>query len=58
VFGKVVGGLDVLTAMEKTETNDKDKPLKVWLVRSLGGWMDARMCSMLVYMSVLMDECM
>ncbi len=27
--GKVVGGLDTLTAMEKIETDEKDKPVKV-----------------------------
>jgi peptidyl-prolyl cis-trans isomerase-like protein 2 len=28
VFGKVVGGMDVLTKMEKVETDKKDRPLE------------------------------
>ena len=29
VFGKVVGGLDVLTKMERVPTDDDDRPLEV-----------------------------
>lgn len=28
VFGKVVGGLEVLTAMERIETDEDDRPLE------------------------------
>lgn len=30
VFGRVVGGLDVLSLMEKVVTDDEDRPLQVW----------------------------
>jgi len=33
VFGRVVGGLDVLSLMEKVPTDEEDRPLQVWL-----GW--------------------
>lgn len=28
VFGRVVGGLDTLTAMERVETDNKDRPIE------------------------------
>lgn len=31
VFGRVVGGLDVLSLMEKVVTDDEDRPLQVWV---------------------------
>ncbi len=28
VFGKIVGGIDTLASMERTETDNKDKPIE------------------------------
>jgi hypothetical protein len=31
VFGRVVGGMEVLSLMEKVPTDDEDRPLQVWV---------------------------
>lgn len=40
VFGRVVGGLDVLSLMEKVPTDEEDRPLQVrlgWVLLGVGG---------------------
>jgi cyclophilin family peptidyl-prolyl cis-trans isomerase len=32
VFGRVVGGMEVLSLMEKVPTDDEDRPLQVWVL--------------------------
>lgn len=33
VFGRVVGGLEVLTAMERIDTDDDDRPMQEIMIK-------------------------
>lgn len=38
VFGRVVGGMEVLSLMEKVPTDDEDRPLQVWVCSVVLRW--------------------
>lgn len=40
VFGKVVGGLDTLTALERVEVDNKDKPIEDLIIQKAQVFVD------------------